>query len=163
MDLNRAQLIGNVTRDPESRTTPTGQTVCSFSIATNAQWTDAQGQKQTRAEYHNIVAWAKLADICTQYLAKGRRVFLEGRLQTREYTTQDGQKRSRTEITAENMIILDRAPAGGVGALRSASTEPSVVPLNADGTVAASASMADSIDKGLGAPEQEIRIEDIPF
>ncbi len=159
MDLNRAQLIGNVTRDPESRTTPTGQNVCSFSIATNSQWTDAQGQKQTRAEFHNIVAWGKLADICSQYLAKGRRVFLEGRLQTREYTTQDGQKRSRTEITADNMIILDRAPAGGAAAMRSASpaseasTEPSVVPIGPDNVV----------DKGLGAPEQEIRIEDIPF
>lgn len=160
MDLNRAQLIGNVTRDPESRTTPTGQNVCSFSIATNSQWTDAQGQKQTRAEFHNIVAWGKLADICSQYLAKGRRVFLEGRLQTREYTTQDGQKRSRTEITADNMIILDRAPAGGVAAMRSAapagempSNEPSVVPIGPD----------NAMDKGLGAPEQEIRIEDIPF
>ena len=90
MDLNRAQLIGNVTRDPESRSTPSGQNVCSFSIATNSQWTDAQGQKQTRAEYHNIVAWGKLADICAQYLSKGKKVFLEGRLQTREYTTQDG-------------------------------------------------------------------------
>lgn len=163
MDLNRVQLIGNVTRDPEARTTTTGQNVCSFSIATNAQWTDAQGQKQTRAEYHNIVAWAKLADICTQYLAKGRRVFLEGRLQTREYTAQDGQKKSRTEITAENMIILDRAPAGGAAAMRSSSTEPSVVPLNPDGTVSPSDMSADSLDKGLGAPEQEIRIEDIPF
>lgn len=159
MDLNRAQLIGNVTRDPEARTTPTGQNVCSFSIATNSQWTDAQGQKQTRAEFHNIVAWGKLADICSQYLAKGRRVFLEGRLQTREYTTQDGQKRSRTEITADNMIILDRAPAGGAAAMRSsapaseASNEPSVVPIGPD----------HAVDKGLGAPEQEIRIEDIPF
>ena len=160
MDLNRAQLIGNVTRDPESRTTPTGQNVCSFSIATNAQWTDAQGQKQTRAEYHNIVAWGKLADICAQYLAKGRRVFLEGRLQTREYTTQDGQKRSRTEIVADNMIILDRPPAGGVGGGTSrpapaVPSEPSVVPFPQD--------QGSAIDKGLGAPEQEIRIEDIPF
>ena len=156
MDLNRAQLIGNVTRDPESRTTTTGQNVCSFSIATNSQWTDAQGQKQTRVEYHNIVAWQKLADICAQYLAKGRKVYVEGRLQTREYTTQDGQKKSRTEITAENMIILDRAPTGmGTGAPRAAvSNEPSIVPIPPTN---------DEMDKGLGAPEQEIRVEDIPF
>lgn len=154
MDLNRAQLIGNVTRDPEMRTTPTGQNVCSFAIATNSQWTDAQGQKQVRAEFHNIVAWGKLADICSQYLAKGRRVFLEGRIQTREYQAQDGTKKTRTEITAENMIILDRAQAGsGSPATRPAATEPSVVPLTPD----------TMIDKGLGAPEQEIRIEDIPF
>ncbi len=160
MDLNRVQLIGNVTRDPEARTTPTGQNVCTFSIATNAQWTDAQGQKQTRAEYHNIVAWGKLADICSQYLARGRRVFLEGRLQTREFTNQEGQKKSRTEITAENMIILDRAPAGaptGGSARPAASMEPSIVPIGQNDAA------DDGLDKGLGAPEQEIRIEDIPF
>ncbi len=162
MDLNRTQLIGNVTRDPEARTTTGGQNVCSFSIATNSQWTDAQGQKQTRAEYHNIVAWGKLADICTQYLARGRRVFLEGRLQTREYTAQDGQKKSRTEITAENMILLDRAPAGGAtGAIapRAAAVpqEPSMVPITSENETDS------GMDKGLGAPEQEIRIEDIPF
>lgn len=156
MDLNRAQLIGNVTRDPESRTTPTGQTVCSFSIATNSQWTDAQGQKQTKAEYHNIVAWAKLADICTQYLTKGRKVYLEGRLQTREYSTQDGQKKTRTEIVADNMIILDKAPGGAGMPMRSAAVEPSVVPISSP-----NATPTDTLDKGTG--EQEIRIEDIPF
>lgn len=157
MDLNRAQLIGNVTRDPESRATPSGQNVCSFSIATNSQWTDAQGQKQTRAEYHNIVAWGKLADICAQYLAKGRKTYVEGRLQTREYTTQDGQKRSRTEITAENVILLDRpgANAGaGATAPSAGSPEPSIVPIP-------TSPQDGGMDKGVG--EQEIRIEDIPF
>ncbi len=157
MDLNRAQLIGNVTRDPESRATPSGQNVCSFSIATNSQWTDAQGQKQTRAEYHNIVAWGKLADICAQYLAKGRKTYVEGRLQTREYTTQDGQKRSRTEITAENVILLDRpGTSTGVGAPApsAGSLEPSIVPIP-------TSPQDGGMDKGVG--EQEIRIEDIPF
>ncbi len=153
MDLNRAQLIGNVTRDPESRSTPSGQNVCSFSIATNSQWTDAQGQKQTRAEYHNIVAWGKLADICAQYLTKGKKVFLEGRLQTREYTTQDGQKKTRTEITAENMIMLDRGGAPGAPGAPRMSNEPSIVPIAAN----------DAMDKGMGPADQEIRIEDIPF
>ena len=153
MDLNRAQLIGNVTRDPESRSTPSGQNVCSFSIATNSQWTDAQGQKQTRAEYHNIVAWGKLADICAQYLTKGKKVFLEGRLQTREYTTQDGQKKTRTEITAENMIMLDRGGAPGAPGAPRMSNEPSIVPITAN----------DAMDKGMGPADQEIRIEDIPF
>ncbi|MBD3250956.1 single-stranded DNA-binding protein, partial [Candidatus Uhrbacteria bacterium] len=108
MSLNRAQLIGNVTRDPEVRTTTTGQSVANFSVATNAQWTDAQGQKQERSEFHNIVAWGKLGEICGQYLAKGRRVYVEGRLQTRDWETQDGQKRQRTEIVADNVIMLDR-------------------------------------------------------
>lgn len=154
MDLNRAMIIGNVTRDPELRTTTTGQNVCSFGIATNQQWTDAQGAKQQRAEYHNIVAWGKLAEICGQYLGKGRKVYVEGRLQTREWETPDAQKRQRTEIVADNMIILDRKDVGGQVASRdpqaatmptTPSVEPTVTP----------------IDKSIG--DSEIRLEDIPF
>ena len=153
MDLNRAQIIGNITRDPDSRTTPTGQHVCSFGVATNMQWTDQQGQKQQRAEFHNVVAWGKLAEICGQYLTKGRRVFLEGRLQTREWEAQDGAKRTRTEIIAENMIMLDRAPAGGGGSAHPATpNEPTIVPTPGPGV---------TLDKGIG--DQEIRVEDIPF
>lgn len=151
MDLNRAMIIGNVTRDPELRTTTTGQNVCSFGIATNQTWTDAQGQKQQRAEYHNIVAWGKLAEICGQYLGKGRKVYVEGRLQTREWESQDGQKRQRTEIVADNMILLDRKEGAGVtprpmgGSPAPAVSEPTVTP----------------IEKGMG--DNEIRLEDIPF
>jgi single-strand DNA-binding protein len=149
MDLNRAQLIGNVTRDVELRTTTTGQNVCSFGVATNQQWTDQQGQKQQRTEFHNIVAWGKLAEICGQYLGKGRKVFLEGRLQTREWEAQDGQKRRTTEIVADNMIMLDRAPVGGPGAQRVVEPNaPTIEPI---------------VDKGIGGSEQEIKIEDIPF
>ncbi len=107
MDLNKAMIIGRLTRDPETRTTPSGQTVTSFSVATNFTWTDPQGQKQEKAEFHNIVAWRRLAEICQQYLSKGRRVYIEGRLQTRDWTGQDGVKRYRTEIIADNMIMLD--------------------------------------------------------
>ncbi len=148
MDLNRAQLIGNVTRDPEVRTTPTGQTVCSFGVATNSQWTDSQGQKQQRAEFHNIVAWGKLAEICGQYLAKGKKVYVEGRLQTRDWEAQDGSKRTRTEIVADNMIMLDRSGSGAP--MRS--NEPTVAPINDAPPV---------LDRGVG--EQEIKVEDIPF
>jgi single-strand DNA-binding protein len=156
MNLNRAMIIGNLTRDPEVRTTPNGQSVCNFSVATSSQWTDASGQKQERTEYHNIVAWAKLADICGQYLGKGRKVYVEGRLQTREWEAQDGSKRNRTEIVAENMIMLDKAPAGAgsAGSAPRFPNEPTVTPVGP-------ASAAPSIDKGLG--EQEIRIEDVPF
>lgn len=160
MDLNRAQLIGNVTRDPEMRSTATGQNVCNFGIATNQVWTDAQGAKQQRTEFHNIVAWGKLAEICGQYLTKGKKIFLEGRLQTREWEAQDGAKRRTTEIVADNMIMLDRggAPGPGGSAMRpaaggSAPMEPTLSPISP---------AADALDKGV-AGGQEIRVEDIPF
>ena len=107
--LNKAQIIGNVTRDPEVRTTSGGQSVVNFSVATNRTWLDANKQKQEDTQFHNIVAWGKLAEICGQFLAKGRKVYVEGRLQTRDWESQDGQKRRTTEIVAENKIILDRA------------------------------------------------------
>jgi single-strand DNA-binding protein len=152
MDLNRAMIIGNVTRDPEVRTTPTGQTVCSFGIATNQQWTDAQGQKQQRTEFHNVVAWGKLAEICGQYLGKGRKTYIEGRLQTREWEAPDGQKRSRTEIVADNMIMLDRKDP-------SAAPRPAGSP--APAVDASSSAQAAAIDQGVS--DQEIKLEDIPF
>lgn len=107
MDLNKAMIIGRLARNPELRTTPNGQSVTSFSIATNRVFTDAQGQKQERAEFHNIVAWGKLAEICNQFLTKGKRTYIEGRLQTREWEGKDGNRRFTTEIVAENMIMLD--------------------------------------------------------
>ncbi|PIQ78106.1 single-stranded DNA-binding protein, partial [Candidatus Peregrinibacteria bacterium CG11_big_fil_rev_8_21_14_0_20_46_8] len=107
--LNRAQIIGNITRDPEVRMAGASK-VCTFSVATNFVWKDqSSGQRKERAEFHNVVAWRKLADICEQYLKKGRKVFVEGRLQTRDWEGQDGVKRYRTEIVAENIILLDRA------------------------------------------------------
>jgi len=114
--LNRATIIGNLTRDPEVRQTPSGQSVCSFGVATNRTWKDASGQKQEASEFHNVVAWGKLAEICGQYLNKGRKVYIEGRLQTRDWDGQDGVKRYRTEIVTENMIILDRSGSGAGGA-----------------------------------------------
>ena len=106
MDLNKAMLIGNLTRDPETRTIPSGHTVTSFGLATNRVWTDATGQKQEAVEYHNIVAWRRLAEICDQYLRKGSKIYIEGRLQTRNWDGQDGIKRYRTEIVANNLIML---------------------------------------------------------
>ncbi|PIZ77732.1 single-stranded DNA-binding protein, partial [Candidatus Peregrinibacteria bacterium CG_4_10_14_0_2_um_filter_41_8] len=105
--LNRAQLIGNITRDPEMRTTPNGTAVTSFSVATNFSWTDKNGQKQDKVEFHNIVAWARLAEIIHQYAHKGTKVFVEGRIETRDWEGEDGVKRYRTEIIADNFIILD--------------------------------------------------------
>lgn len=113
--LNRAQLIGNLTRDPEMRQIPGGSTVANFGIATNFTWKDQQGQKQEKTEFHNIVVWGKLAEIAGQYLRKGMKVFIEGRIQTREWQGEDGIKRYRTEIVAENFIMLDRKSGDGMG------------------------------------------------
>jgi single-strand DNA-binding protein len=149
MNLNRATIIGNLTRDPEVRTTTTGKNVASFGVATNSVWSDASGQKQERAEFHNIVAWGKLADICGQYLAKGRKVYVEGRLQTREYEGKDGQKKQRTEIVAENMIMLD---GRGNGAPTTGGAQRATAPASASAPAAANA-----------GGDDEIRVEDIPF
>lgn len=145
--LNRATIIGNVTQDPDVRQIPSGQTVCNFSVATNRYWTSADGQKQEAAEFHNIVAWRKLAEICGQYLSKGRKVYIDGYLQTRSWDGQDGVKRYRTEIVAENMIILDKAPGGGRPGGANAFTPPA--PPVPD-------------DPAVGM-DDEIKVEDIPF
>ena len=105
--LNRAQIIGNLTRDPELRYTPNGTAVCSFSVATNRTWTTDTGEKREEAEFHRVVAWNKLAEICSQFLVKGRKVFIEGRLSTRSWNAQDGTQRNTTEIIASDMILLD--------------------------------------------------------
>lgn len=141
MDLNKAMLIGNLTRDPEVKTTPSGQNVTTFSIATNLVWTDANGEKQNKAEFHNIVAWRKLAEICGQYLKKGNKIYIEGRLQTRDWEGQDGVKRYRTEIVADNMIMLDTKNSAG-----------------ADYSSAPTSGVQPS-----PAQEDEIQVEDIPF
>lgn len=150
MNLNRATIIGNLTRDPETRTTPAGQTVTSFGVATSSSWKDASGQKQERVEFHNIVAWGKLAEICQQFLGKGRKVYVEGRLQTREWTGNDNVKRNRTEIVADNMIMLDKAPQGAAGG-------------NAAWTPRAQEAAPAPAFAKTEAAEDEIKIEDIPF
>lgn len=110
--LNRVQLIGNLTRDPELRYTPSGTAVCSFSIATNRNWTTDTGEKKDEVEFHRIVAWNKLAELCSQFLTKGRKVFVEGRLATRSWTAQDGTQKNTTEIVISDMILLDSRKTG---------------------------------------------------
>ncbi len=151
MNLNRATIIGNLTRDPETRTTPNGQTVANFSVATSHFWKDAAGVRQEKTEYHNIVAWGKLAEICQQYLGKGRKVYAEGRLQTRDWEGQDGVKRYRTEIVAENVIMLDRAPEG------TNNFTPRTGP-----AVSAEDEQHNQPPK-TNSPDDEIKVEDIPF
>jgi len=111
--LNKVTLIGNLTRDPELRYTPQGTAVCSFSVATNRQWTIDSGEKKEDVEFHRIVAWNKLAEICAQLLKKGRKVYVEGRLQTRNWNAQDGTPRTTTEVVISEMIFLDSNRTGG--------------------------------------------------
>jgi single-strand DNA-binding protein len=109
MNFNKVIILGNLTRDPEARALPSGQNVVNFSVATNRVYTDKSGQKQQTAEFHNIVAFGKLADICSRFLNKGKMVLVEGRIQTRSWQAQDGSKRYRTEIVMENMQLGPRS------------------------------------------------------
>lgn len=110
--LNRVQLIGNLTRDPELRYTPQGTGVCTFGLATNRSWTTDSGDKKEEADFHKIVAWNKLGELCSQLLTKGRKVYVEGRLSTRSWTGQDGVQKTTTEIVIDDMIILDSRKEG---------------------------------------------------
>ena len=143
MNLNKVMLIGNLTKDPESKSTPSGQTVTTFSIATNRAWTDKNGQKQQKAEFHNIVAWGKLGDICAQYLKRGSLIYAEGRLETRSWDGQDGVKRYKTEIVLENMQM---GPRAGTQAPQQQDDSPQ------ENTQGQSSNNND-----------EVKIEDIPF
>ena len=155
MDINKAIIVGRLTRDPETRTTPGGITVATMSVATNFVYKNQEGAKTENVEYHNVVVWRKLAEIAAQYLRKGRRVLVEGRLQTRSWEANDGTKRSRTEIVADNLIMLDSAPGGSAGGVSSApSRSEDADPMPAAET-APSAKPAASND--------EISVEDIPF
>ncbi len=146
MDLNKVQIIGNITQDIELKQTPNWQNVTSFSVATNRNWTDASWMRQEQAEFHNIVLWWKLAEIAAQYLWKWKKVYIEGRLQTRNWEAQDWTKRYKTEIIWTNMIMLDWNNSSNA---------------NSENTPATNDSPA--IKKNTAKKEEEISIEDIPF
>lgn len=110
--LNSVQLIGNLTRDPELRYTPQGTAVCTIGIATNRSWTTDTGEKKEETEYHRLVAWNKLAELCAQLLTKGAKVYFHGRLTTRSWQDQKGEQRTTTEIVVDDMIILSGKRAG---------------------------------------------------
>jgi single-strand DNA-binding protein len=148
MDLNKVMLIGRLTRDPETRSTPQGSQVTTFSLATNFSWKDQTGNRQDKSEFHNIVAWRKLAEISAQYLKKGSRIYAEGRMQTRSWDDPQGVKKFRTEIILDNMIMLDSKGAAMGGG--------SPFPSSGAGNAAPSMPPAPPAD-------DEIRVEDIPF
>lgn len=153
MDLNKAMIIGRLTRDPEMRSTPSGANVVSFSVATNRAYTDKDGQKREEVEYHNVVAWRKLADIIHQYVRKGGKIYIEGRLQTRSWDDQSGKKNYRTEIVADNMIMLDnkRSNDNAPPPEQEMPNEPEIPTI--------------SYDTPANPPskDEEVHVEDIPF
>lgn len=153
MDLNRATIIGRLTEDPDMRTTPSGNNVTNMTVATSRVWTDDSGQQQEESEFHDCVLWGKLAEIAGQYLNKGSRVYCEGRLQTRDWTGDDGVTRYSTEIVVNNLIMLDSQGASNSSGQGQARQKPSgqqnQAPPNQQG--------------GPGQDEEEIEVEDIPF
>lgn len=159
MDLNKVMIIGRLTRDPESRTTPSGINVCQISVATSYVYTNQQtGQKVEQTEFHNVVLWRKLGEIAQQYLKKGTQVFIEGRLQTRSWEGQDGQKRYRTEIIADNMIMLGRPNNTGSAGGSFAPTANKPAPAKNDFNQPSSAEELPTINQG-----EDVNVEDIPF
>lgn len=123
--VNKVILIGNLTRDPEIRQTTTGQNIATFGLATNRQWTTSSGEKKASAEFHECVAWAKLAEICEKYLHKSKLIYVEGYLKTRSWDTEEGVRKFKTEIVVEDMIMLDKRSDGDSAAEGQRESEPS--------------------------------------
>lgn len=128
--LNRVQIIGNLGRDPEMRYTPTGKPVTSFTVAVTRSWTKPEGERAEKTEWFNIVAWDRLAEICSQQLTKGSLVYVEGRFETRSWDAENGQKHFRTEIVANEMIILERRSHEEKSGAAPAESNPPTPPLD---------------------------------
>ena len=178
--LNKVMLIGNLTRDPEMRYTPNGAGVCSLGLATNRSWASGEaGERREETEFHRIVAWNKLAELCAQLLTKGRKVYIEGRLQTRNWEGPEGEKRNATEIVAEDMVLLDSRREGSVGESQESSyksdaeapavNEVDVAPEEKDEKKKDGKKKDQPADKKEEKPKKEeeesdeINIDDIPF
>lgn len=156
--LNRAQIIGNVTKAPEVRSAG-GQKVATFGVATNFSWKDQSGQKKEKVEFHNIVTWRKLAEICELYLKKGTKVYIEGRIQTRDWQGEDGVKRYKTEIIADNLIMLDK---------KGTTSDSGFTPMPSEDRdqrpVKSSAKSEEKSSQPESQPvEEEVSIDDLPF
>jgi single-strand DNA-binding protein len=149
MSVNKVILVGRLGRDPETRYTGSGQAVANFTLATDSSFKDRSGERQKRTEWHRIVAWGKLAEICQQYLKKGSQVYIEGRLQTRDWEDKSGQKRTTTEIVASDMRMLGSKGESAAAAAPGGTTRaPEAEPMPAD---------------EMGSQETAISDEDIPF
>ena len=173
--LNRVQLIGNLTRDPELRYTPNGNGVCTFSIATNRSWTTDSGEKREEVDFHRIVAWNKLAELCSQFLTKGRKVYVEGRLATRNWTAQDGSQKSTTEVVIDDMILLDSRGGASQQSGQAEESDPATEQSEAEEATrstssgqgkpkATRATKQEEVGDTAGNPgEEEVAPDDIPF
>ncbi len=168
--LNKVQLIGNLTRDPELRYTPNGNAVCSFSIATNRNWTTDSGEKREEVDFHRIIAWNKLGELCSQFLVKGRKVYVEGRLTTRTWTGQDGAQKSTTEVIINDMILLDKA-GGAAGATEHheepreavVSDEPKEEPKDTKVAKKSAKTEPKEEEPARASSDEEVMPDDIPF
>jgi len=161
--INKAIIVGNLTRDPEMKYTPNGQAVANFGVATNRRWT-ANGEPKEEVEFHNVVAWGKLAEICSQLLKKGRKVYVEGRLRTRNWDDQQGVKHYRTEIVALDVVVLDKRE-DGAGGEESEYRAPEVSPeAPVKESPKDSKKGKDKKKDGGSAPaDEDISLEEIPF
>lgn len=162
MYFNKAIIIGNLTRDPELRSLPSGVQVCSFSVATNRVWKDKNGAKQESTDYHNVVVFARQAETAAQFLRKGASVMVEGRMQTRSWDAADGSKKYRTEIVADRVQFGPRSTDGGArsqGGSADAGGYQAPVASKADKSDTEEAPPMDTIEY----PEEDINPEDIPF
>lgn len=159
--LNKVTLIGNLTRDPELRYTPTGAAVCTIGLATNRAWVTDSGEKKEETEFHRVVAWNKLAELCSQLLAKGRKVYVEGRLRTSAWTAQDGGQRTTTEIVIEDMIVLDsKRPEDGAGI----AVEPQAPVAQTPAPKTTKKATKDEPEEvKVSAPAENVNPDDIPF
>ncbi|MEK7592828.1 MAG: single-stranded DNA-binding protein [Patescibacteria group bacterium] len=165
--LNKVQLIGNLTRDPELRYTPTGAAVCTMGLATNRTWTTDSGEKKDEVEFHRVVAWNKLAELCSQLCTKGRKIYVEGRLRTNTWQGQDGSSRSTTEVVIEDMILLDAKRIGAPG-----DVQPSGASVASAASTSGAAEPHDALPKagtveekpvGGNKPMESVNPDDIPF
>ena len=156
MNLNKCFILGRVTRDPELKATPSSQQVATFSIATNKKWKDKNGDMQEMVEFHNIVFWGKSAETIAQYVKKGSLLLVEGRLQTRNWDSKDGQKKNRTEIVADNMIMLDGGKMSTGGTPSNNASTPNMDSSNQ----APPLEELPTIQQDVG---EDISVEDIPF
>ena len=161
MNLNKVFLIGNLTSDPETRNTPSGDTVCTFRMATNRIWNDRKtGERQQKTEYHTVVAWRKLADIASQYLAKGRMVFVEGRIQTRSWEDSSGTKHYKTEIIADNLQLGPRLANSGQAPITKKDTKTAKKEKTKKNNPGTATEDIPTIEEG---DEGEIDVNNIPF
>jgi single-strand DNA-binding protein len=166
MSVNKVILVGRLGQNPEVRYTPSGSAVANFSVATNEAWTDKSGQKQERTEWHRIVVWGKLAELCSKYLEKGRQCYVEGRLQTRQWQDKDGQTKYSTEVQAQTVQFLggERGAGAPMGGNDSMNQDRSFNGAPSGANFGGAAPAAAGSGYGMGAPsEPSFTEDDIPF